>query len=260
METNYKESAKEDSSSVIIILHPDIEKSNSSLSSARILERDANYFSARPTRSILLIGSSQRHSKISCLDFHLLFSSVLLLTVGLVLVTSSVWSFVVRLPLIHLAPEAFRTVFILCSYNLVSGAATLPASCMAYRAHNMPRTRNSLTPMVILLCISSVFLICGVTHGLIYRKAGHMELGERIEPAEHLRCCGFNGTNNWTTYSSQAGTSASCYDSRELYRTSTGQRLGRQREVWMFISKARGYIRVKRRGFAIWNVRSRRTT
>lgn len=80
------------------------------------------------------------------MDFHLLFFSVLLLTVGLVLVIST-WSFVMILPLIHLAPEDFRTVFILCSYNLVSGATALPASYMAYKAHNMPRTRNSLTPV-----------------------------------------------------------------------------------------------------------------
>ena len=62
METNYKESANgndEDHDSVIIILHPDSERSNSSLSSVRILERNENYFSAAQTRNMLLVGSSQ---------------------------------------------------------------------------------------------------------------------------------------------------------------------------------------------------------
>ena len=35
--------------------------------------------------------------------------------------------------------------------------------------------------MAILVCISSIFLICGATHGLIYRKAARMELGNRME-------------------------------------------------------------------------------
>ena len=40
--------------------------------------------------------------------------------------------------------------------------------------------------MMILLSISSVFLICGATHGLIYRKAGREELDERMEPVVNM--------------------------------------------------------------------------
>ena len=61
MEKDSKESngSDEDHNAVIFDLHPDSEKSGSSLSSIRIVERNENYFSARRTASILLVGSNQ---------------------------------------------------------------------------------------------------------------------------------------------------------------------------------------------------------
>ncbi|XP_018339814.1 PREDICTED: tetraspanin-9-like isoform X2 [Trachymyrmex septentrionalis] len=114
---------------------------------------------------------SENHQGTSYTSFYLFFSSTFLFTMAGTLLSTGVWCFLVRLPMIHLARGPSRIVILLSGYIFAAGALTLPASCILYREHNVTRGHYTLLPMMIMLCTSTIFLICGATHGIIYRKS-----------------------------------------------------------------------------------------
>ncbi|KYM83120.1 hypothetical protein ALC53_06386 [Atta colombica] len=64
------------------------------------------------------------------------------------LLSSGVWCFLVRLPMIHLAHEPSRIVVVFSGYVFAAGALTLPASCILYREHNVTSSRRTLLPFI----------------------------------------------------------------------------------------------------------------
>lgn len=83
----------------------------------------------------------------SCTSFYLFFSSTFLFTMAGTLLSTGVWCFLVRLPMIHLAPGPSRIIVYLSGYTFAAGALTLPASCILYREHNVIRGRRTLLPV-----------------------------------------------------------------------------------------------------------------
>jgi len=63
------------------------------------------------------------------------------------LLSTGVWCFLVRLPMIHLARGPSRIVVVLSGYVFAAGALTLPTSCILYREHNVTRGRRTLLPV-----------------------------------------------------------------------------------------------------------------
>lgn len=83
----------------------------------------------------------------SCTSFYLFFSSTFLFTMAGTLLSTGVWCFLVRLPMIHLAPGPSRIIVVLSGYIFAAGALTLPASCILYREHNVTRSHRTLLPV-----------------------------------------------------------------------------------------------------------------
>lgn len=83
----------------------------------------------------------------SCTSFYLFFSGTFLFTMAGTLLSTGVWCFLVRLPMIHMAPGPSRIIVVLSGYIFASGALTLPASCILYREHNVTRDRRTLLPV-----------------------------------------------------------------------------------------------------------------
>ncbi|XP_018301239.1 tetraspanin-4-like isoform X1 [Mycetomoellerius zeteki] len=134
-------------------------------------------------RSELIVRAFQNHQgTASWTSFYLFFSGTFLFTMAGTLLSTGVWCFLVRLPMIHLARGPSRIVVVLSGYVFAAGVLTLPASCILYREHNVTRGRRTLLPMMIMLCMSIFFLICGATHGIIYRKS-HLFFQE-LAPAQ----------------------------------------------------------------------------
>ncbi|KYN16931.1 hypothetical protein ALC57_10800 [Trachymyrmex cornetzi] len=69
------------------------------------------------------------------------------------LLSTGVWCFLVRLPMIHLARGPSRIVVVLSGYVFAAGALTLPASCILYREHNVTRGRRTLLPVRLFIVI-----------------------------------------------------------------------------------------------------------
>ena len=86
-------------------------------------------------------------------SFYLFFSATFLFTMAGMLLSSGVWSFLVRLPMIHLAYEPSRIVVVFSGYVFAAGALTLPASCILYREHNMTSNRRTLLPVRLFIII-----------------------------------------------------------------------------------------------------------
>ncbi|XP_067208931.1 uncharacterized protein [Linepithema humile] len=148
----------------------------------------------------------------SCTSFYLFFSSTFLFTMAGTLLSTGVWCFLVRLPMIHLAHGPSRIIVVLSGYIFAAGALTLPTSCILYREHNVTRGRRRiLLPIIIMLCLSIVFLICGATHGIIYRKSYHPFFQASATAQARLQCCGINEASDWTGYSALAEPPSSCY-------------------------------------------------
>jgi hypothetical protein len=63
------------------------------------------------------------------------------------LLSTGVWCFLVRLPMIHLALGPSRIVVVLSGYVFAAGVLTLPASCILYREHNVTGGRRTLLPV-----------------------------------------------------------------------------------------------------------------
>ncbi|XP_076234984.1 uncharacterized protein LOC143179574 [Calliopsis andreniformis] len=62
------------------------------------------------------------------------------------LLSTGVWCFLVRLPMIHLVRGPTRIIVALSGYVVTVATLTFPASCILYREHNV--TRRSLLPDV----------------------------------------------------------------------------------------------------------------
>ncbi|XP_024886747.1 tetraspanin-9-like [Temnothorax curvispinosus] len=157
----------------------DMEKAT--LTSKTPRQHGGNRILSSQARSELIARNHQGTA--SCTSFYLFFSSTFLFTMAGTLLSTGVWCFLVRLPMIHLAREPSRIVVVLSGYVFAAGTLTLPASCILYREHNVTRGRRTLLPMIIMLCMSIIFLICGATHGIVYRKSYH-PLFQESAPAQ----------------------------------------------------------------------------
>ncbi|XP_011687053.1 PREDICTED: uncharacterized protein LOC105449497 [Wasmannia auropunctata] len=144
------------------------------LTSRTSRQHGGNRVPSSRARSELIAGVNQNHQgTASYTSFYLFFSGTFLFTMASTLLSTGVWCFLVRLPMIHLARGPSRIVVVLSGYVFAAGALTLPASCILYREHNVTRGSRTLLPITIMLCVSIVFLICGATHGIVYRKSYH---------------------------------------------------------------------------------------
>lgn len=74
------------------------------------------------------------------------------------LLSTGVWCFLVRLPMIHLARGPSRIIVVLSGYIFAAGALTLPTSCILHREHNVTRgRRRTLLPVRSFTIITSRF-------------------------------------------------------------------------------------------------------
>lgn len=95
----------------------------------------------------------------SCTSFYLFFSGTFLFTMAGTLLSTGVWCFLVRLPMIHMAPGPSRIIVVLSGYIFAAGALTLPASCILYREHNVTRDRRTLLPVRLFAIITNHTMI-----------------------------------------------------------------------------------------------------
>ncbi|CAK9813842.1 hypothetical protein ANTQUA_LOCUS7787 [Anthophora quadrimaculata] len=113
-------------------------------------------------------------------SFYLFFAGTFLLTMSCTLLSSGVWSLLVRLPVVHLVHGPARILVALTGYTVATAVFMLPASCILYKQHNVTQRRRPLLQVIALLSICTIFLTCCASHAIVYRKSAYSDLEDSV--------------------------------------------------------------------------------